>query len=157
MGETVRLMEAHNVTIRVIGAYSHRGLALVERFNKTLAEILNKVQYAVESITSNPKLIREWVKYLPEVIDYLNNYPTRLIRAPGSTKCGLAPAKAIKLERVESRPSTNYKRPVGKFEENRLKKGDTVRYLLANAEWEGGMENQKRATDPIWSPSIHKI
>ncbi|CAG8771949.1 6285_t:CDS:1, partial [Rhizophagus irregularis] len=31
------------------------------------------------------------------------------------------------------------------------------RYLLANAEWEGGMENQKRATDPIYSPSIHKI
>ncbi|CAG8667078.1 9106_t:CDS:1, partial [Paraglomus brasilianum] len=58
MGETARLMEAHNVTIRVIGAYSHRGLALVERFNKTLAEILYKVQYAVESITSNPKLIR---------------------------------------------------------------------------------------------------
>ena len=29
MGETARLMEAHNVTIRVIGAYSHRGLTLV--------------------------------------------------------------------------------------------------------------------------------
>ncbi|CAJ0757475.1 19946_t:CDS:2 [Entrophospora sp. SA101] len=99
----------------------------------------------------------EWVKYLPEVIDYLNNYPTRLIRAPGSSKWGLAPIKAIKLEKVESRPSTKYKRPVGKNEENKLKKGDTVRYLLANAEWEGGMENQKRATDPTFSPSIHKI
>ena len=30
MGETARLMEAHNVTIRVIGTYSHHGLALVE-------------------------------------------------------------------------------------------------------------------------------
>ncbi|CAJ0868204.1 18780_t:CDS:2 [Entrophospora sp. SA101] len=99
----------------------------------------------------------EWVKYLPEVIDYLNNYPTRLIRAPGSSKWGLAPIKAIKLEKVESRPSTKYKRPVGKNEENKLKKGDSVRYLLANAEWEGGMENQKRATDPTFSPSIHKI
>ncbi|CAG8802979.1 34907_t:CDS:1, partial [Racocetra persica] len=59
-------MEAHNVTIRVIGAYSHCGLALVERFNKTLAEMLYKIQYAVESISKNPKLIREWVKYLPE-------------------------------------------------------------------------------------------
>jgi len=152
-----QLMEAHNVTIRVIGAYSYRGLALVERFNKTLAEMLYKIQYAVESISKNPKLIREWVKYLPEVIDYLNNYPTRLIRAPGSSKWGLAPAKAIKLERVESRPSTKYKRPVGKDEKNKLKKGDSVRYLLANAEWEGGMENQKRATDPVWSPSLHKI
>ena len=157
MGETSKIMEAHNVTIRVISAYSHRGLALVERFNKTLAEILYKVQYAVENITSNPKLIRAWVKHLPKVIDYLNNYPTRLIRAPGSSKWGLAPNEAIKLEKVESRPSTKYKRPVGKNEENKLKKGDTVRYLLANAEWEGGMENQKRATDPVWSPSLHKI
>ncbi|CAJ0916230.1 10038_t:CDS:2 [Entrophospora sp. SA101] len=109
------------------------------------------------NIRLDHKLIREWVKYLPEVIDYLNNYPTRLIRAPGSSKWGLAPIKAIKLEKVESRPSTKYKRPVGKNEENKLKKGDTVRYLLANAEWEGGMENQKRATDPTFSPSIHKI
>ena len=38
-----------------------------------------------------------------------------------------------------------------------MKKGDTVRYLLANAEWEGGMENQKRATDLTFSPSLHKI
>src|SRR6185312_14941987 len=103
-----------DVTIRVIGVYSHRGLALVERFNKMLAEMLYQIQYAVESISKNPKLIREWVKYLPEVINYLNNYPTRLIRAPGSKKCGLAPIKAIKLEKIESRPSTNYKRPVGK-------------------------------------------
>src|SRR5207244_775600 len=126
-------------------------------FNKTLAEILYKVQYAVESISGDPKLIRAWVKYLSEVIDYLNNYPTRLTRAPGSTKWGLASKLAIRLERVESRPSTKYKRPVGKNEENKLKKGDSVRYLLANAEWEGGMENQRRAIDPVWSPSLHKI
>jgi hypothetical protein len=64
--------------------------------------------------------------------------------------------KAIALERVEFKPSTKYKRLVGK-DEIKLKKGDTVRYLLANAEWEGGMENQRRATDLIFSPSIHKI
>src|ERR1043165_6324987 len=64
--------------------------------------------------------------------------------------------KAITLERVEFRPSTKYKRPVGQ-DEIRLKKRDTVRYLLANVEWEGGMENQKRATDPTFSPSLHRI
>lgn len=64
--------------------------------------------------------------------------------------------KAIALERVESRPSAKYKRPVGK-DEAKLKKGDTVRYLLANAEWEGVMENQRRATDMIWSPTLFKI
>ena len=58
MGETSRLMRDHNVTIRVIGLYSHRGLAIVERFNKTLAQMLYKIQYAVESLSSNPKLIR---------------------------------------------------------------------------------------------------
>src|SRR4051812_6706349 len=156
MGETSRLMQEHDVTIRVIGPYSHRGTAFVERFNQTLSKFLYKIQYAVESISSDSELIRAWVRYIPVVIDYLNNYPTRLIREPGSEKWGLEPVKAIALERVESRPFTKYKRPVGR-DEITLKKGDTVRYLLANAEWEGGMENQRRATDPTFSPSIHKI
>ena len=156
MGETSQLMQKHDVTIQVVGPYSHRRVAFVERFNQTLSKILYKIQYAVESISSDPRLIRAWVRYIPVVIDYLNNYPTRLIREPGSEKWGLEPVKAIALERVESRPFTKYKRPVGK-DEITLKKGDSIRYLLANAEWEGGMENQKWATDPIWSSSIHKI
>ena len=95
-------------------AYSHRRVALVERFNKTLSKILYKIQYAVESISSDPKLIRAWVRHLPKAIDYLNNYPTRLIREPGSEKWGFEPVKAIALERVESRPSTKYKRCSGR-------------------------------------------
>ena len=156
MRKTSQLMKEHNVTIRVIGAYSHRGVAFAERFNKTLTKILYKIQDAVESIYPNSKLIKVWVRHLQMVIDYLNNYPTRLIREPGTKKWGFAPIKAIMLEKVESRPSTKYKRPVGK-DEITLKKGDTVRYLLAIAEWEGGMENQRRTTDPTFSPSIHKI
>src|SRR5437879_4934177 len=108
-GQTSQLMKEHGVVIRVIGPYSHRGTAIVERFNKTLAEMLYKVQSAVETISRNPKLIRAWVKHLPKVLEYLNNYPTRLIRAPGSKKWGLAPIKVIRLDRVESRPSTKYK------------------------------------------------
>ncbi|CAG8809963.1 13459_t:CDS:1, partial [Gigaspora rosea] len=50
------------------------------------------------------------------------------------------------------RPSIKSKHPVGKNEKT-LKKGNTVCYLLANAEW----EYQKRATDPTYSPSIFKI
>jgi hypothetical protein len=64
--------------------------------------------------------------------------------------------KAIALEQVKSRPSTKYKHLVGK-DEIILKKGDTVCYLLTNAGWKGGMENQKRATNPTYSPSIYKI
>ncbi|CAG8770190.1 14442_t:CDS:2, partial [Racocetra fulgida] len=48
MGETSRIMEKHGVVIRVIGPYSHRNTAIVERFNKTLAEMLYKIQYSVE-------------------------------------------------------------------------------------------------------------
>jgi hypothetical protein len=115
MRETFRLMQKHNVTIRVIGPYSYRVLAIVERFNQTLAKILYKVQYAVKSISSDSRLIRAWVRHLPKAIDYLNNYPTRLIRKPGSSKWGLAPSVAILLEMVESRPSIKSKRPVGKM------------------------------------------
>ncbi|CAJ0748588.1 3121_t:CDS:2 [Entrophospora sp. SA101] len=118
---------------------------------KTLRDECKKWVAVLNIVDISSRFKASWVKYLPEVIDYLNNYPTRLIRAPGSSKWGLAPIKAIKLEKVESRPSTKYKRPVGKNEENKLKKGDSVRYLLANAEWEGGMENQKRATDPTFN------
>src|SRR6266496_5185829 len=151
MGETSRLMQEHNVIIRVIGPYSHRGTAIVERFNQTLSKILYKIQYAVESRSSDSRLIRAWVRYLPKAINYLNNYPTRL-----TSKWGLVPSVAILLEKVESRQSIKFKHPVGKNEET-LKKGDTVHYLLTNAEWKGGMENQRCITDPIWSPSLHKV
>jgi len=109
MGETSRLMQEHNVTIRVIGPYSHRGTAIVERFNKTEGDMLYKIQYAVESISSDPRLIRAWVRHLPKVVDYLNHYPTRLIRESGSSKWGLTPSEAILLEEVESKPSISSK------------------------------------------------
>ncbi len=156
MGETSRLMQEHDVTIQVVSPYSHRRVVFIERFNQTLSKILYKIQYAVESISSNFGLIRAQVRYISVIIDYLNNYLTRLIRESGSKKWGLEPVKAITLERVESRPSTKYKRPVRK-DEIRLKKEDIVCYLLANTEWEGRMENQKRATDPTFSLSLHRI
>ncbi|CAB4425395.1 unnamed protein product [Rhizophagus irregularis] len=74
-----------------------------------------------------------WIRFLPVVIDYLNNYLTRLIHEPESVKWDLESVKAIALEQVESRPSTKYKCLIGK-DEIILKKGDTIRYLLANAE-----------------------
>ena len=149
-------MQEHNVTIWVIGSYSHRELAFVERYNKTLSKILYDIQYTVESISSDLRLIRAWVRYISVVIDYLNNYLMCLIQKSESKKWRLEPVKNIALEWVESRLSTKYKRPVEK-DEIRLKKGDTVHYLFVNAEWEGRMENQKRATDPIFNSSLHRI
>ncbi len=86
MDETSQLMQEHNVTIWVISLYNHRGLAFIKRYNKTLLKILYDIQYAVELISSDPKLIRAWVRYIPVIIDYLNNYPTRLIQELGSKK-----------------------------------------------------------------------
>ena len=73
-----------------------------------------------------------------------------MIRAPGASRWGLSPKDAIKLERVESKSAITPKRPVGR-KEIRLKKGDVVRYLLANSEWEGSApsESVRRSTDPI--------
>ncbi|GBC35376.2 hypothetical protein RIR_jg36669.t1 [Rhizophagus irregularis DAOM 181602=DAOM 197198] len=78
------------------------------------------------------------------------------IQEPGSSKWRLAPLVGVLLEKIESRPSIKSKHPVRKNEET-LKKGDTVRYLLANAEWEGINNLKRRITDPIFSPSLHKI
>src|SRR6266498_1028413 len=156
MGETSRLMQEHDVTIRVIRHYSHRGTAIVERFNKTEGDMLYKIQYAVESIFSDPRLIRAWVRHLPKVVDYLNYYPTHLIREPGSSKWGLASSEAILLEEVESKLSISSKQPIGK-DKITLKKGDSVCYFLVNAEWKGEMEAVRRSTDSIWSPSLHKV
>ncbi|CAG8829894.1 25655_t:CDS:1, partial [Racocetra persica] len=58
MGETSKIIEAHNVKIRVIGLYSHRVFAIIDRFCKILAEMLYKVQFAIETISGNSKLIR---------------------------------------------------------------------------------------------------
>ena len=93
--------------------------------------MLYKIQYIVESISSNLRLIRAWVRHLPKIVDYLNNYLTRLIRKLGSVKWDLEPVKAIALEQVESKPSIKYKRPVRK-DKITLKKGDTIYYLFAN-------------------------
>ena len=98
---------------------------MVECFNKTEGDMLYKIQYAVESISSDLRLIRAWVRHLPKVVDYLNHYSTRLIKEPDSSKWGLAPSVAVLLEKVESRPSIKSKHPVGKNKET-LKKGNTV-------------------------------
>ena len=57
--------------------------------------MLYKIQYAVESISFDLRLIRAWVRHLPKVVNYLNNYLTRLIRELGSSKWGLATSEAI--------------------------------------------------------------
>ena len=145
MGAVTKEMENHKTYIRRGRVDIHRDQAIVERFNRTLAERLFGHQYAVEMRMPEGQRSTAWVKRLPEVVAALNNEVTRLI--------GQKPAVAIKEKNVYAKPSTPYLRPVGE-REKKLPSLVNVRYLYQPGELEGGV---KRATDPIWSLKVYNI
>ena len=113
MGAVNKLMKSKNVQIRRGEKALHRSQAIVERFNRTLAEKLFGHQYAqeilLESRGSNARS-REWVARLPDVINSLNKEPTRLT--------GKMPLEAIKLPEVKhlsskSKPKVEHLLPCG--------------------------------------------
>ena len=135
-GAVVSTMKTHNVTIRQGHTALHRDQAIVERFNRTLAERLFGYQYAKEFIQE--KRSREWVKRLPGVVAALNNEITRTIN--------MKPNIAIKKKYIPEQPQRVTTQP--------LLSDVTVRYLYEPGELEGG---KRRATDPIWSVTTHRI
>ena len=147
MGAANKVMKAHNVKIRRGEKALHRSQAIVERFNRTLAEKLFGHQYAQEYLSaaasskSSNARSREWVARLPDVINSLNKESTRLT--------GKAPLEAIKLPEVKHLSSSK-SRP-----ESLLPRGIKVRYLYQPGELEGG--ERRRATDPIWSLDLYEI
>ena len=147
MGAANKVMKAHNVKIRRGETGLHRSQAIVERFNRTLAEKLFGHQYAQEYLSaaasskSSNARSREWVARLPDVINSLNKESTRLT--------GKAPLEAIKLPEVKHLSSSK-SRP-----ESLLPRGVKVRYLYQPGELEGG--ERRRATDPIWSLDLYEI
>ena len=145
MGAVTKVMESNKTAIRRGRTEIHRDQAIVERFNRTLAERLFGHQYAVEMRLPSGQRSTEWVKRLPAVVSALNNKVTRLT--------GKKPAQAIKEKAVTSKPSTPYSRPVG-VNEKKLPPRVNLRYLYQPGELEGG---GRRATDPIWSLKVHNI
>ena len=145
MGAVTKEMENHKTYIRRGRVDIHRGQAIVERFNRTLAERLFGHQYAVEMRMPEGQRSTAWVKRLSEVVTALNNEVTSLT--------GQKPAVAIKEKNVYAKPSTPYLRPVGE-REKKLPSLVNVRYLYQPGELEGGV---KRATDPIWSLKVYNI
>jgi len=145
MGAVTKEMEKQQTFIRRGPVDIHRDQAIVERFNRTLAERLFAHQYAVEMLLPEGKRSTAWVKRLPEVVSALNNEVTSLI--------GKKPAFAIKEKSVYARPSTPYTRPAGKREKI-LPSLVQVCYLYQPGELQGGV---KRATDPIWSLKVFGI
>ena len=158
MGEVNKLMKSKNVQIRRGEKALHRSQAIVERFNRTLAEKLFGHQYAQEylsaaasSKSSNARSSsrsREWVARLPDVINSLNKESTRLT--------GKTPLEAIKLPEVKhlSSSKSTKSRPKSRVE-SLLPRGVKVRYLYQPGELEGG--ERRRATDPIWSLDLYEI
>ena len=145
MGAVTKEMENHKTYIRRGRVDIHRDQAIVERFNRTLAERLFGHQYAVEMRLPAGQRSTAWVKRLPEVVAALNNEVTSLT--------GKKPAEAIKEKAVAAKPSTPYLRPVGE-REKKLPSLVNVRYLYQPGELEGGV---KRATDPIWSLKVYTV
>ena len=143
MGGVTKEMEKHKTFIRRGRTEIHRDQAIVERFNRTLAERLFGHQYAVEMLHAGRSTV--WVKRLPDVVKALNNEVTRLTDKK--------PAYAIKEKNIVSKPSTPYSRPVG-VNEKKLPPLINVRYLYQPGELEGGT---KRATDPIWSLKVYQV
>ena len=144
MGAVTKAMSEHNVTIRRGRPNIRRDQAIVERFNRTLAERLFGYQYAVEMNMPSGRSTA-WVKRLPDVVSALNNEVTRLT--------GKKPSQAIKDKAVSAKPATPYMRPVG-IQERKLPPLVNVRYLYYPGELEGG---GRRATDPIWSLKVYNI
>ena len=145
MGAVTKEMEKNKTAIRRRRTEIHRDQAIVERFNRTLAERLFWHQYAVEIPLTEGQRSTTWVKRLPEVVSALNNEVTSLI--------GKKSTEAIKEKAVYSKPSSKYTRPVG-HNEKKLLSLVNLRYLYQPGELEGG---SKRATDPVWSLNVYNI
>ena len=73
------MLSKHNVEVRRGRVDIHRDQAIVERFNRTLAERLFGHQYGVEMRLPEGQRSTAWVTRLPAVISALNKEVTRLI------------------------------------------------------------------------------
>ena len=115
-GDTMKLMEKHDVMIQRGDPSQHRSQGIMERFNRTLADRLFTYQYHKEF--ENPsKSNREWVSRLHNVVSALNNKKTRLI--------GMKPVNAIKQTLVKQ----GFSQPVREYKEKLCDVGIKVRYL----------------------------
>ena len=141
-GSVSEAFKKNNVRIRrgIVGL--HRQQAIVERFNRTLAERLFGHQYYKE-ISANctgDGRCREWAKRLPEVIHALNNEKTQTTDHK--------PSDAIRQKQVDVKVKVLKAKPA-------LPVNVFVRYLYEPGELEGG--TTRRATDPVWSITVHRI
>ena len=137
-GKVNQLFLKHHVLVKRGIPGNHRSQAIVESFNKQLAERLFSYQYDREMITDRTNT--EWVRRLPKVINVMNNEVSKVT--------GLKPVDAIKEKTLTRTENKKVKPDTSIFNKK-------VRYLYAPGEVEGG--DRKRATDPIWSTRIYEV
>ena len=126
-----KLMGEHSVKVkRVTTKYHHHFTAFVENFNKTLAELLFKIQDAQE-LNDPTKDSKTWVKHLYKLVTKLNN--TKLDRI------AMTPARAIKLDNVTLNIKAYPK-------EDALPVDGLYRYLYQPGNWKEATEDEP----PTW-------
>ncbi|GBB93209.1 hypothetical protein RclHR1_02130022 [Rhizophagus clarus] len=126
MGYATLLMDEHGIEIqRIIARFRHTSFAMIDHYAGLFKYRVFKNQYSIEFFLPTGKRCRECERFARKIVDNMNDSPTQLI--------GMSPNDATKLERIYSKPSVKYNRPIG-VDESQLPKGTTIRFLLAPEE-----------------------
>jgi len=146
MGAVTKEMDRHKTNIRRGRTEIDRDQAIVERFNRTLAERLFGHQYAVEMRIPEGQRSSAWLKRLPEVVSALNNGVTRLI-----WKNLL---KRSKKQRLLQNLLALFAPCRKNGQKKKLPAHVNACYLYQPGELECG---RQRATDPSWSLQVFNV
>lgn len=153
MGAVKALMEKNGTTNRYGRVNIHRDQALVERFNRTLAERLFTYQTAQELKMESGKYNREWAHRLEPVVKSLNNEVSRSINMKPTDAIKMKEIKPIVPHTESSYPESYPELPGHPAPE--ILTDEIVRYLYLPGELEN--DTRRRATDPTFSLDVHKI
>ncbi|GES76628.1 hypothetical protein RCL_jg17273.t2 [Rhizophagus clarus] len=111
-------------------AFTKDTMGITEKYNGDLTRKLFRPQDASNLLTLHlNKISRVWVKNLPIVVKYFNNFIT--------CQLGISPDDAIVKEEVLAKPSYPWDGPID-FDEEKLSGDVLVRYLLYPSDLEGG-------------------
>lgn len=136
-----KLLEKHGIEIRrTTTKYKHTHTTFVESLNRVLSEKLFKIQ-DVQELNNPEKVATTWVKHIYSLIDKMNDTETDMV--------GIKPLDAIKLKEVSLQRNEDY------HPKDLLTEDGLYRYLLQPGE--GFSDQQKRATDRIWSKKTYRL
>lgn len=136
-GETDALAKSYKTRLRRSAPGYHRGQAVVESFNRQLAQRIFRA-HAAKEMAADKQLPMRWAADLPKLVDAMNGEKTRMLGV--SPKEAMATGVDVDFKVFEQRFDP---RPL-------LPPGTKVRVLRPRDE-------RKRATDPIWSEQVYDL